>query len=140
MTFDDPSFALLCVYFCLIRPLKKQRQNMFRVCTASSAALIATSYMQRMEVVAKAPANVNSTSANNESELEKSKILLTKIEENDEDIWPAAAAIEEPPKSPLHVVVRENILHNLSHNNKSEKQLLPTVVSPTSSSSWSMKL
>jgi len=43
------SFVLICVYICLVRPLNKQRRRMFRACTASSAAFIATSYMPHMQ-------------------------------------------------------------------------------------------
>ena len=50
MTFFYNSFVLICVYLCLVRPLNKQRRRqMFRACTASTAAFIASSYMHRME-------------------------------------------------------------------------------------------
>ena len=45
---SGPSLVLICVYICLVRPLNKQRRRMFRACTASSAAFIATSYMPQI--------------------------------------------------------------------------------------------
>ena len=34
------SFVLLCVYVCLVRPMRRERRSIFQAYTASSAALL----------------------------------------------------------------------------------------------------
>ncbi len=47
---------MFCIYILLIRPMQKRRKRMYRACTASSAAFIATGLMQRAQI---RPPNLN---------------------------------------------------------------------------------
>ena len=154
MTFLDLfSFVLICVYICLVRPLNKQRRRMFRACTASSAAFIATSYMphmqQRMgpslEAVSQSP-KVNNTLVPQKAK-EDPKVTIVTIkapkdnkEDEDLDFWHTRRL--QPPSTTQPSTSTSNTSPNLLKNS----HLTPIIdhvnneTSNTSASSWSVKL
>jgi len=142
-------FVLICVYICLVRPLNKQRRRMFRACTASSAAFIATSYMPHMqqgiEAVSQSP-KVNTTLVPQKAK-EDPKVTIVTIkapktqdeDEEDLDFW-HTRRLQPPSTQP------STSTSNTSPNLLKNSHLTPIIdhvnneTSNTSASSWSVNL
>ena len=45
------SFVLLCVYVCLVRPMRRERRSIFQAYTASSAALLGNEFFSIKKLV-----------------------------------------------------------------------------------------